>query len=84
MQTIFRLFSYAKPRSLILWAVAMMLAVISLIILAASDSPLLYSLFASVSLLLWLPLLFDLLPVIWHVMAHGTWPSNRPRYLISK
>ena len=63
MQTIFRLFSYAKPRSLILWALAMMLAVISLIILAASDSPLLYSLFASVSLMLWLPLLFDLLPV---------------------
>lgn len=84
MQTIFRLFSYAKPRSLILWAVAMMLAVIALIILAASDSPLLYSLFASVSLMLWLPLLFDLIPVIWHVMLHGAWPNDRPRYLISK
>ena len=29
--------------------------------------------------LLWLPLLFDLAPVIWCVLVHGRWP-DRPRY----
>lgn len=84
MPTLLRLFSYARPRSLILWAIAMTLGLIGMIILASGSSPLLYSLTAGVSLLLWLPLLYDLLPVIWHVLQHGNWPSDRRRYLMSK
>ena len=80
MPTLLRLFSYARPRSLILWALAMTLGLIGMIILASGSAPLLYSLTAGVSLLLW----YDLLPVIWHVLQHGNWPSERRRYLISK
>lgn len=79
MDSIYRLFSYARPRSLMLVAAAMSLALLTMLIAFAGSWPLLQGALALLTLLLWLPLLFDLAPVIWCVLVHGRWP-DRPRY----
>lgn len=79
MDSIYRLFSYAKPRSLMLVAAAMSLALLMMLIAFAGSWPLVQGALALLTLLLWLPLVFDLAPVIWCVLVHGRWP-DRPRY----
>lgn len=79
MDSIYRLFSYARPRSLMLVAAAMSLALLTMLIAFAGSWPLVQGALALLTLLLWLPLLFDLAPVIWCVLVHGRWP-DRPRY----
>lgn len=79
MESIYQLFSYARPRSLTLVAAAMTIAVLAMIVVASGSPPLLYGGLSLLALLLWLPLLFDLAPVIWSVVVRGRWP-DRPRY----
>jgi hypothetical protein len=71
-----KLFKYATPLAVILWVLAHVLVVVSLIIgLAIFESNLVAALGISAAFMMVWPLVRQLAPVAYSVVISGTWPK---------
>lgn len=76
MSTSRRLFEYTTPRAIMLYLLGNIVGVVTLLAGAGSGSIIVLSLGLSGALLMWWPLLRDLVPVAWSVSIKGRWPNQ--------
>ena len=74
MSTIRRLFKYTTPRAAYLYLLGVMVGVATLMVFVVLGSMIVLSWGLSGAVLLWWPLIRDLVPVAWSVLIKGRWP----------
>jgi hypothetical protein len=73
MTALTRLFNYTTGRSIALYLLSVPVAVSSSLLSNNVDK----ALGLSAALLMWWPMVRDLVPVSWSVVAHGRWPEAK-------
>jgi len=71
-----RMLTYTTPLAVTLYKAGFALALITVIIASQMASGLVLALGFSAALLMWWPLIKQLLPVAWSVVVHGRWPTR--------
>jgi len=74
MSTSRRLYKYTTPRAAYLYLLGTLVGVVTLVVFAVLGSMIVLSLGLSGAVLLWWPLIRDLVPVTWSVLIKGRWP----------
>ncbi|KFF42155.1 hypothetical protein JH25_27665 [Pseudomonas sp. BRG-100] len=71
-----RLIGYTTPQALRLYFAGFAVTLLAGLVASATDSKIVLALGVSASLLMWWPLVRDLVPVAFSVLIHGRWPTR--------
>ena len=71
-----RLIGYTTPRAVTLYLASFVVALLAGLLASATSSNIVLALGFSAGLLMWWPLVRDLVPVALSVVIHGRWPTR--------
>jgi hypothetical protein len=77
MTSLKRLFEYTTALATGLYLLSIPVATVALVLGSASSSNTVTALGLSAALLMWWPLVRDLIPVAWTVAIYGRWPTRK-------
>ena len=77
LKTIYKVLSYTTPSHISLLLLAYVVLLLAAIALSVTHSTALFAAFTSLSVMLWLPIARDLVPVCWSVAIKGRWPNGK-------